>query len=405
MSSKGGYILHLDGTCEGDSPPLFSCIDAVSDIVLGNKKMPSQDSKHIIPLLNTFKSNDGNPIALVHDRGNAILKAVKSVFPTVPDYICHFHFLRDIGKDLFEGEYRTIRRYTTSFKVKPALRKSVKVLKIQIDDDPDLSAQLEAYTEKDTSAAVPTARSPEVTAYLLISWVLGANSASNGFRFPFDQPHLVFHQRLQQVYPKLKKLKEKGLKALPLVALSKALTDKTLKKARARIEQKITTFNQLREAMRIACTDSELGLNDEGDDDIENIERRVKAFRDCKKWQALVAKNTGYPKMIKQIDKYWAKRFARQIQVDTPAGKIIIQPQRTNNLMEQTFRFLKCGRRRKSGQHSLNKALVGMFADTLLVRNLNNSDHMAILLKGADSLANILEISAACLNLIIYLNY
>jgi hypothetical protein len=183
---------------------------------------------------------------------------------------------------------------------------------------------------------------------------------------------------------------------MPSVTSYKALTDKTLKKARARIEQKITTFNQLREAMRIACTDSELGLNDEGDDDIENIERRVKA---------LVAKNTGYPKMIKQIDKYWAKRFARQIQVDTPAGKIIIQPQRTNNLMEQTFRFLKCGRRRKSGQHSLNKALVGMFADTLLVRNLNNSDHMAILLKGADSLANILEISAACLNLIIYLNY
>jgi hypothetical protein len=71
------------------------------------KKMPSDDSKHIIPLLNTFKSNDGSPIALVHDMGNAILKAVKSVFPTVPDYICHFHFLRDIGKDLFEGEYRT----------------------------------------------------------------------------------------------------------------------------------------------------------------------------------------------------------------------------------------------------------------------------------------------------------
>jgi hypothetical protein len=39
MSSKGGYILHMDGTCEGDSrnvepPHLFSCIDAVSDIVL-----------------------------------------------------------------------------------------------------------------------------------------------------------------------------------------------------------------------------------------------------------------------------------------------------------------------------------------------------------------------------------
>jgi hypothetical protein len=103
--------------------------------------------------------------------------------------------------------------------------------------------------------------------------------------------------------------------------------------------------------------------------------------------QALAAEHTSYRKMIKQIDKYWEKLFAKQIQVGTPAGKIIIQPQRTNNLMEQIFRFLKCGKRRKSGLHSLNEVLVGMFADTLLVRNLNNSDYTAILLKGAASLA------------------
>jgi hypothetical protein len=100
MSSKGGYILHLDGTCEGDSPHLFSCIDAVSDIVLGNRKMPTESSDTIIPLLNRFKSNYGPPIAMVHDMGKAILKAVETVFPTVPDSICHFHFLSAFFKEL-----------------------------------------------------------------------------------------------------------------------------------------------------------------------------------------------------------------------------------------------------------------------------------------------------------------
>ena len=38
--------------------------------------------------------------------GSAILRAVATVFPAVPDYICHFHFLRDLGKDLFDFEYR-----------------------------------------------------------------------------------------------------------------------------------------------------------------------------------------------------------------------------------------------------------------------------------------------------------
>jgi hypothetical protein len=92
---------------------------------------------------------------------------------------------------------------------------------------------------------------------------------------------------------------------------------------KASIEQKITTFEQLREAMRIACTDSELGLNDERDDDIENIERRVKAFRHCKKLQALASKNTGYRKMIKQIDKYWEKLFAKQILKEEQKSKAI----------------------------------------------------------------------------------
>jgi hypothetical protein len=176
MSSKGGYILHLDGTCEGDSPNLFSCIDGVSDIVLGNKKMPSEDSKHIIPLLQQFKSNYGHPIALVHDTGTSILKSVKTVFPTVPDYICHFHFLRDIGKDLFETEYGSIRRNIRAFKVKPALKKAEKALKIRIDDDKALSAELATYLNENQAPDLQAALNPVVTAYLLVTWILGACS-------------------------------------------------------------------------------------------------------------------------------------------------------------------------------------------------------------------------------------
>jgi hypothetical protein len=40
--------------------------------------------------------------------GKGILAAVAAVFKDVPDFICHFHFLRDIGKDLFEEQYVTI---------------------------------------------------------------------------------------------------------------------------------------------------------------------------------------------------------------------------------------------------------------------------------------------------------
>ena len=58
------------------------------------------------------------------------------MFPTIPDYICHFHFLRDIGKDLFDFEYRTIRRYIREFKTKATLSQAEKTLHEAIDNEP-----------------------------------------------------------------------------------------------------------------------------------------------------------------------------------------------------------------------------------------------------------------------------
>jgi len=387
MATKGGYILHMDGTCEGDSPLLFSCIDDISKWVLGNRKMPTEDSQYIIPLLCDLKAAYGTPIALVHDMGSAILKAVTTVFPAVPDFICHFHFLRDLGKDLFDFEYRTIRRYTRSFNVRATLSKVEKALKAVIDDDTALAENLQTYLGKKQANDTQQVLSPRVSAYLLVVWVLEADSACDGFGFPFDYPHLVFYQRLREAYPSLKALKAKGVAVLPLPVLHRALKDAALKNLVARIEQKIVIFNQLREAMRIARPDSDQGLNDEGDGDIKTIESRVKAFRYSRTIQTLSASDISYQKMVKQIDKYWGKLFADPIEVNTPAGTVIIQPQRTNNLMEQSFRFLKRDGRKRNGQKALGKVLTAMLADTPLVRNLDNPDYMTILLKGKDSLA------------------
>lgn len=388
MQSKGGYILHMDGTCEGGSPHLFSCIDEISNIVLGNRKMPTEDSQYIIPLLQTLKTAYGTPIALVHDMGGAILKAVLAVFPDIPDYICHFHFLRDLGKDLFDFEYRTIRRMTRSYNVRVKLNKASKQLKADINNEKPLLDSLETYLKGKEIRDSEEKLDPRVMAYLLVTWVLEADSASNGFGFPFDQPHLEFYLRLQEAYPLLKQLKSRGVSGMPLVTLNKILMDSALTKMVLRIQEKILIFEALRKAMRIANPENRQGLNDEGDENIKTIKGRVKQFRHSAKIVALASSNTSYHKMVKQIDKYWDKLFADPIQVEIPTGTVTIQPQRTNNLMEQSFRFLKRDGRKKSGQHSLSKAFKGMLADTPLVRNLSNPEYMSVLLKGRKDLAS-----------------
>ena len=90
--------------------------------------------------------------------------------------------------------------------------------------------------------------------------------------------------------------------------------------------------------------------------------------------------------MIEQIDKYWDKLFADPIILKTPNGKISVQPQRTNNLLEQFFRDFKRNHRRTSGNNSITKKLQTMFADSTLVKNLDNPEYMNIILAGKTSL-------------------
>jgi len=386
MDSKGGYILHMDGTCEGSSLHLFSCIDEISNIVLGNRKMPTEDSQYIVPLLENLKEAYGNPIALVHDMGGAILKSVESVFPEIADFICHFHFLRDLGKDLFDFEYKTIRRYTRAYNVNKTLSNTLKKLKASIDENKTLSNCLKNYLNNDQIVQAENNLDPIVTSYLLVAWILEYNSVSNGLGFPFDRPHLEFCLRMEKAYPALKYLNGKGVSGLPLDKLNQLLTNSILEELVSGIQEKISTFDELRQAMRIATPETDLGLNDEGDDDIKTIEGRVKKFRHSTKVEKLAKSDTSYQKMVQQIDKYWDKLFADPIAVNTKNGNIMIQPQRTNNLLEQSFRFLKRDGRKKSGKHSLDKTLTGMLADTPLVRNLKNQDYVDILLKGKSSL-------------------
>ncbi len=347
MEVSGGYILHMDGTCEGDSPHLFSCIDGLSNLVLGNRKMPTEGSQYIIPLLQQLKLDYGMPIGCVHDMGSAILKSIKQVFPDIADFICHFHFLRDLGKDLFDFEYRTIRRYTRSYNVQAKLKHCAKQLKSIIDEAPSLSDNLAEYLSSGTIQSDSEDLDPQIMVYLLVSWVLEYSSAGHGLGFPFDRPHFEFYRRLQETYPLLRQLKQQGVDGIPLGVVQRTLADPALKKLAQRIQEKTLLFDALREAMRIACPDKTPGLNDPGDDDIKTIESRVHQFRHSSKVVALAANDTSYHKMVRQIDKYWDKLFADPIEVDTPSGKLMIQPQRTNNLMEQSFRFLKCDRRKK----------------------------------------------------------
>jgi len=399
MRTRGGYICHLDATCEGRDPLLMSSIDSLSEIVLGNVMLPAEDKNHIAPFLERIKKTYGIPLALVHDMGGGILKAVATVFPNVPDFICHFHFLRDIGKDFLGAEYDTIRKQLRKHGISGKLRSRAKYFKADLDRYPELIEALESSIENASLPAEARQFMPLLNVYALIQWTLKGKSEGHGYGFPFDHPHLVFAKRIRCLHGKAEKLQPLQLRGewkdnKPYFKifwdLNKIMKDKTLWKAVEAIEEKITVFEKLRGAMRIAPNSGHDGLNDEGQKgNIGTIEKRVKKFRTQLVRRKDYPQNPATQKMIEQIDKYWAKLFADPITVQTPSGSVQIQPQRTNNILEQFFRSLKRSNRRRTGNASSSRMLRTMLAETPLVRNLKNPQYMKILLDGKTSIEEV----------------
>jgi len=396
MAAKGGYILHLDATAEGDSPLLMTGVDAVMDIVLANIKLSTENAKALVPFLREINTLFGPPLALVHDMSKGIINAVTTVFGTLPDFICHFHFLRDLGKDLFGQDYDTLRQRLRQHEIKASLRRRLRAFQPRLDDLPDLIDALGAPRPARPLADSVLEHLPVVAAYSLIQWALDGYHQGQGYGFPFDRPHLVFAHRLQTIHAQLDILRAIHLRHTwkdnkpfyrVLRDLKPVIGDHTLWRTVAALDAKARVFDRLRKAMRIAPVSGHQGLNHDGTPaHLRTIEQRVNRFR-----RQLIASHDydtepGYAPLIAQLDHYHAKLFADPIVVDGPTGTRQIQPQRTNNLMERLFRDLKRGHRRKTGTGSLSRALQTLLADTPLVRNLNNDDYMTTLLDGKPSL-------------------
>jgi len=384
MAQRGGYILHVDGTCEGDSPHLFTGMDGIAKIVLDNIKVPSEKAELLIPFFRQIKRQYGTPVALVHDMGSGILSAVNTVFQGIPDFICHFHFLRDIGKDLFDKEYAIIRRRLKKHKIRSLLRQKAKALEKVIGDDAETFYHLAGSLDGSEPPAME--KMAPMAAYAMIHWAFD-KSELEGYGFPFDCPHLVFYRKLTVLYDMVDTQSGTN-RALSNLwrPLTRVVKDQQLQRAASQMDKKVQVFTRLRKALSIAVPKSNKGLNDDGQQaTTKSIEEKVKKF-----YQEILSEKThrkgDYKDMIKQIDKYWDKLFADPIAVNTPNGQLTIQPQRTNNILERFFRDLKRGNRKKSGTVSLNRTLRSMLADTPLVKNLDNPDYLEIILDGCNTL-------------------
>jgi hypothetical protein len=387
MMLSGGYILHLDATHEGGAPALMTGMDSLSEIVLGNIKIPTEHADHISPFLRRLQNNFGTPQACVHDMGKGICKAIAGVFPKTPDFICHFHFLRDIGKDFLEPAYSALRLSLRRRKVGPRLHGLARELKCRLSEQ---GFAIESLAKEFLSGSLPAETALLASAYSMVLWLLRGKHNGDGYGFPFDRPLLTYSERLVEGQRYLTELSgccrdsdKVGKKTVNKLTdiLSDINRDDQFQLKVKELNWRTLVFDELRQAMRIAPAGGKNGLNDDGTAKVmPKIKISVQKFR-CKlssnkQWAA----DKLCKKMAEQIDKWQQKLFSDPIEVLTPNGSVVIYPQRTNNIMEQFFRRIRRGQRRKTGNNSIRQMLQAMLADTPLVKNLDNKRYMTILL-------------------------
>jgi len=409
IKAQGGYILHLDGTCEGDSPKLVSSVDSVSEIVLYSAKLTSENATEIAEFLTSIAKHFGCPLAIVSDMSQPMKTAAELVFDNVPHYICHFHFVASIGKLLFEKEHDALRKALS----KAGISGQLKALRLKlagnfqtlsIDNLPD-------YVQSPPKAG-KTREATELFAYGLILWILDHAAEGNGYGFPFDQRYLYFYQRLQAAQALLNCVKnyystqtDDDKIIWELYHQIKVISDdKKLKNTVGLYRKKLAVFTQLRTALAVAPEANSKGLRKSEEnfsgENLQKIKTAVEGFmRELDvELETTTDKSlqTSFSKVKERLLKYWERLFADPFVIEVNGEEKLFFVQRTNNIMEHQFRGLTYSYRRIHGNRSVRRNLENIPAALPLVLNLKNPDYIKLVFGDAANIAKrFSEIDAA----------
>ncbi len=344
LAMQGGYILHLDSTSRAGSMKLLSGIDELSGLVLLNVKLTREGGAEVTRFLKQVVGRYGTPLAICCDMASALRVGCEQALKGVPVHICHFHFLRDCGKDLMESDYRELKLRLAEHQIE----KKLEALSQELQ--PDLQSQRSwaedllknlAETNAVEPAELSQAQHRAIVALHCLSG-LQATQQGDGLGFPFDLPALRFYQQLLAIHESISDVRCAMALGAELQRLYDRLRrlitgvaeDPQLRELAQRIENHEAIFARLRQALRLGQPGVQAGLNDSG----QEVEIKVLEQSMCQLKSQLEADKAASTlpviKLIEQMDRHWHGLFRPSIEVTLPDGTTQrIQPHRTNNIL------------------------------------------------------------------------
>jgi hypothetical protein len=182
LTTKGHVILALDGLQpDVGHEVLWVLRDCLSGEILLARSLLSASETDLVVLLQEVQQSLPIPIhGVVSDGQHSIRNAVRSVLPDVPHQLCHFHYLREAAKPIYEAD-----------------RHAKKELKKHIRGVRPIERALE--------------HRQDMEAEVIRGYCLAVRSAlTDDGRPPLTASGLKLHERIVQIAASLARLAEKG---------------------------------------------------------------------------------------------------------------------------------------------------------------------------------------------------
>jgi hypothetical protein len=324
LRPQGRVILAIDGLQpDVGHEVLWVLRDCLSGEILLARSLLSSTAKDLAGLIDQVRRALPVPITgVVSDGQESIRKAVAQALKGVPHQLCHFHYLREAAKPIYEADRHA----------KKELKKRVRGIR-----------PIERAAEGKTEGGEDDAEAEIVRGYCA---AVRAALTDDGLP-PLAASGLKLHDRLSRIAASLDQVAAKA-GALPggLSRLRQLL--------RRGLEETADLFPAVRESYKWVKRAARI-LKNEGGLAAKGVRRRlVQLLVRMRKAAATTDEpsvRSGLKQFLKVTKSYWPGLFGRYDSADLP---------RTNNDLEHTFGSHRYHERRSSGRRRASPGLVVM---------------------------------------------
>jgi hypothetical protein len=399
LSEEGGYIMHVDGTCEADTDVLFTAIAEPHGWMLETAKMTSENQTEIIKMLSSCVQRFGVPQAVVRDLSPNIAAAVAEVIPEARDLICQYHFLENVGKALCEKPHGRLTAALRRLKICPPL-KSIRTDLVRWSRK---GKQLSTHQIKHLLShpkeisGLDSVVLRRFVAYVVLRWLDDYKVDLKGEYFPFDLPQLAFYRRGLQLEEMLSKVvtspkfPQRELTTLKTIArhLRSLRDNQEVVAAAAHLEMLSGVFEELRDVLRLSSCPGQRWNRGRCPSETAQIANRM--VKRLHVWRDRLQrrhdrerdeqKQAAFAIVLNYLKKY-SKQLVGHV-IDLGEGRKPLVACRTNNPAEHRFGSEKQGIRRKVGVKKLTRQIQALRPEAFLVWNLESKEYLNIVLHGS----------------------